>query len=1467
MSKNGDLKFIISSETKKKMDDETIDNKNEVTNKLFDKYSKKKENLKDSIIKLNNDNFRLSNFNNFKTKKKTDQSNSNSNIKYTKNNTSLGEMSGKEEENINDEKSAQHQHFKNLSNTNKKKYFDSNNKYIYETKMKKTASNYNTSNSDIANVDTNEKTEKQNKISNNNNNVIINKNDNNTFYKNNINYGKNINKYKKKINTNYDNKIEKILSKKIKNNIISKDDILSFIDNKNNNKKIINNINNNNYMSTNSNNENNFIKKNSNITNFNTDMKCNISLNKKYEKSCPKLNFNKNIGFYQPKNNTNIKQLNYGQINEDNNTEVDEDKSFKKPSIEILKSIRGNLMTYYNQSIQNENNALSNKDNIENNKNIYQKKNNKNIIEFFLPNKEKNNLNNNNNNKKIGNLQNIIMKNDDNDINRKVRINTQVNNSSKNNLIVKNNNINNINGGAKIINKSMGLRKIRTINDKNEKNDKKDLTVNNLALKKRRPRYFDSENKSNIIDSTNILGNNIKNKNNYLNVIRKAFNNKNKNYYINFMTNKNNNNNDFTSQINNNKLGKNNTFVQKSERDSKSFNVVRNRSNTYLNKDNNIKKKLINTNDPYMNNLVKMVNNKDSNRHYSVNQKNNITNTNFNENNPIDNKQNKTNNIINNNYNVNNEIDEKKIKENISNNSLNTYSIFISNKYYKNQSKIGLKKIRIFDINDNEIPIMFYQTNSDFDNGRLFNTMMTNINLLSKSNNMRDDIINNNIPFITEIKKDIYIYFHINNNISNNIKYIQIINYNNKNNTKISSVKNIEIYKSQNLIYKGVLNNDINIIPFSNFNNGYHYNNLNYSNNIYQERPFSTSKIRTQNNTNNNKMIQYDLNNNGKNNKNQIDVYHTARNNLFTRFTENIENANYNEEEYNNIKLFNKTDGMNINESSIKKNNNESNTINIHINNNTNNITNLEFFEKNEKIEKENGSYAFIIQNSSENKQYNEKENNIDNNENINGNNNNFVNNDNILMTSVNKKSDMTFDKTNSENAYNETDIYEGGPLTNSIMDNQKISDINSFENNQNLTYKNTSLYNTVFNRNNNYISFNKIKFIITSNYGHKKYVGLTGIKFYNIRGDLINVETADSIGALPKDLRTIFDDEYDNRIFENVFNEEYNTDDVDNMWVTKLKRSEPKSFIELVFKERMKISKIKFYNYNEKNNLHIGAKTIELYLDDNYYGTIYLRPGIGERACACIKTNKKDNDINNENNDNDNDDESDYYKGEDFGQIISFPIKNVEENKKEKFDIKYASFLYDEQCYETPFMPCGYYIKFEFLSNYYKGKPQKDEAHIFKYTDIGLDSIEIYDNDNINIISDKSMIKYKIITNCEKVFNTKNKLILNGMQNENGNNCIFYMFEEPIRISYIKFNPLTKKEKSSLNSVKEIKIYCESKIIFEGDLYLEHPTIALFTCDLKFTKSIDKKYLTQKINVRESYEIKKDNYISLILN
>lgn len=72
---------------------------------------------------------------------------------------------------------------------------------------------------------------------------------------------------------------------------------------------------------------------------------------------------------------------------------------------------------------------------------------------------------------------------------------------------------------------------------------------------------------------------------------------------------------------------------------------------------------------------------------------------------------------------------------------------------------------------------------------------------------------------------------------------------------------------------------------------------------------------------------------------------------------------------------------------------------------------------------------------------------------------------------------------------------------------------------------------------------------------------------------------------------------------------------------------------------------------------------------------------------------------------------------------------------------------------------------------------------------------------------------------------------------------------------------------KPKLNSVKEIKIYCENKIIFEGNIYLEYPTVALFTCDTKIKKNIEDKYLSPKTIIRDIIEIKKEQYFSLILN
>lgn len=108
--------------------------------------------------------------------------------------------------------------------------------------------------------------------------------------------------------------------------------------------------------------------------------------------------------------------------------------------------------------------------------------------------------------------------------------------------------------------------------------------------------------------------------------------------------------------------------------------------------------------------------------------------------------------------------------------------------------------------------------------------------------------------------------------------------------------------------------------------------------------------------------------------------------------------------------------------------------------------------------------------------------------------------------------------------------------------------------------------------------------------------MGLTGIEFIDNKGKLINGKNANTIGALPKDLLALYNDDKEKKFFENIFNGENNTNDINNMWATKMvKNNEDYSFsysyFELSFNEPIYLPKIKIYNYNDINNLDICAR------------------------------------------------------------------------------------------------------------------------------------------------------------------------------------------------------------------------------------------------------------------------------------
>ena len=1159
-------------------------------------------------------------------------------------------------------------------------------------------------------------------------------------------------------------------------------------------------------------------------------------------------------------------------------------------------------------------------------------------------NKSKNTYINKNDNYFIENINNYESKNDNNINSEKLKnINnllTEKINEIKNDKIAK-------------IKKIKSKNIINKTNKNNSEKEKDMLILNDLYLKKRNTRKKSSDNiESNIFNltnSSNLIYTKTNNKNSFTSFNRRSFNENNncKNNYNSYFINVNNinikgrndnnilNNNFFEPQttvyqknhfyknrINNNTYTNSNryNYSHKMEKDEKSLTIFRNQKDKKGNKsvissrrNKNIDNEIFN-NDNNDINYLKLIKLFDELRKYKKtmkekkkdleicflnNSNNNNSNNNMFNNFDIKNKKNK-------NKNKKIEVDENKIKENIVQNTLTMYTIYILSQYYPKCKKVGLMKISVLDKNGNNIPVICYNTNytsynkQNLSNYSLFNSTIRNNYPLNKN-------INKNTPFLMDFKKNLYINFYIKKIKSNYINCIQIINYCDVEND-VSSVKNIQIFKGNHLIYKGYLSdkNIINKISLNtDINNQIYSSMLKQSNkniniNNIKQRPLSSSKPRSCNNILITKSSTY--------RKSDVNEYYTKRN-IFNK--SNRKNYFSNDNCHENIKYIDKINKAFIyrakkhSASNIRKTKllngflgQELNISNTYTINNISNYRQKTYYGKGEQIIinddisgnknknreqrlfynliKNKNKIDFNLKKNSKSYNQNKKKSNI-----INEYDNNIKrNNQKILM------------KSNSEKKYKKSIIKTQKSLLFQKINEEKDNDLN-FNNFINCTYLNYSyknpynngLYRKIIknsNINKKYIEFNKIQFVLTSNYGHNKYIGLTGMIFYNLKGDPINIETASSIGALPKDLKTILDDNNENRIFENVFNNNNNTNEPENMWVTKFKKTPPLTFIEIYFQERIRLSRIKIYNYNEKNKLDIGVKTIDIYLDDEFYRTFFINKGIGETVNDFI--------INNDNNTNS--DDFDKYKNNDFGQNFTFPFieeekyrksqnykSNYEFNKNNNSsyikllnnNIKYASFLY-EQSYETPYLPYGYYIQFQFCSNYYKGISQKEEFGALKYNDIGLDNIEIYDNEGINILKNNSNLKnkYKLLSNCEINHNENNKIILN-VENGNYNNSIFYVFERGIQISYIKFYPLTTiengKKIKSFYSLKEVKIFCESNIIFEGDLYFENPTIVLFSCDTKIINNVNENYLTKNIKRREYEEIFKEDYISLILN
>ena len=544
------------------------------------------------------------------------------------------------------------------------------------------------------------------------------------------------------------------------------------------------------------------------------------------------------------------------------------------------------------------------------------------------------------------------------------------------------------------------------------------------------------------------------------------------------------------------------------------------------------------------------------------------------------------------------------------------------------------------------------------------------------------DIFNESgfVPFISNFDPNFCINFYIKNIYIKNLEFIEINNYSDINNG-ISPIKDIKIFRTDILLYKGIL----------------------------ELKNSSLIKI----NTNKNDIINID---------------DLEKNKKIEFLNENKKSLTYTVFK----SLINENSDFNDNFLKLNRYNSERNTFNEnYINSSENNNTNF------------NNNYDYS-----------------DNNNNLNIKSKSFVQSSDIVINKENENTEnIMFFKTHQENnnIYNKVNIYSTNykDLSNTnisnlnlynselILDNEKEGNLSKTLKNPNnnsaklfLNSYNSALddYNNLFRTtigyagfpdftdlsqpntqsHKNYLELNKISIYLKSNYGHKKYIGLTGVIFLDENDEQIDIEKAKAIGALPKDLRTIYNDDSDNRIFENLFNGINNTNDY--MWVTRIKKNEMPYF-ELFFEEKIKLSKIIIYNYNEKDRLEIGTKEINIYIDNHFYHKFNLIQGTGE--IAYINPEKKN-----------------IFSKYDFGQEIFFDneftdINNSDSNdnnisKEIKYEdigeIKYASNLFD-QCYETPFLPCGNIIKIQFMSYYFENN-QRSENNKMNDFFIGLKDI-----------------------------------------------------------------------------------------------------------------------------------------------
>ena len=783
------------------------------------------------------------------------------------------------------------------------------------------------------------------------------------------------------------------------------------------------------------------------------------------------------------------------------------------------------------------------------------------------------------------------------------------------------------------------------------------------------------------------------------------------------------------------------------------------------------------------------------------------------------------------------------IEENTDNSIPSGYSFIIniiSN--WGNKKQVGITEIEIFDYNNKKIKINDIKIKGGEGNGlENLNKLYNNKAHTITENEMWTIDINKNNNNSQHINIYLYIYANIDNSksILDNINYILIWNYNGWEVNK--GIKKIEIFKDYNIYFSGIISRGDHSLTTEHYykiklrkkylikrNENIKGSTLNINNNKnisikiekYKHQRessfdcnFNSCNISVSNkNFKYNKMNRKKIENeNFKNQRNGNFSFLKASskirsdvelNSLFSTFKNHFSSSrSCNKDKKNNSYLnIGSTDKLNILQNSHKNKNGNNIIVNS---NSTNNLINGNK-NLNEKliINNENGVVKNII---IKNKIYLMKNQSYDNKKKYSTN----TEIPNKLLTNIKS---IKFNNNIPKNIYN--------------------SLRNEEQNKKNSIFLSSTLrvgsFNSISQKTLPYISFKKIRINILSNYGNKLSVGLTGINLIDNNSNKINYESTSAIGALPKDLRTVYEIEDDYRIFENLFNGENNTIDENNMWLTLINH-EP--YIEICFDNYIKLSKIEIWNFNKPMSLDNGAKEIEIIFDED-------------------EENKK------------------YYlilwKGLGIDFFNYFQTIKCDENYLRKLSNKYLKLKEDINSIK---FPIGCIFKIEFISNY--GDEQT----------ISLKKLEIYNE------KDEKLNKFKVIVDTNYTINLRdgviNDLLVDDYfyyhefydfhKNKDSlcNNIIYICFDEIVQIKYLKINN-TNDEGFKLTSAKEIQIYCDDILLYEGKLKQMGENIISFEKDKIFKEQIiidqKKEEEKAKANYNSYKEVLKDSVCRLVL-